>query len=106
MKAGERRLRCDAELVFSESTWDARRSVKSEDWRLLGQRPVYSLRIPLAFFGQEVQTGNRGETLCGCRGRVPNPGQALGLAGRKRTCWLPDEMKAPMKYEAFLFRAI
>lgn len=43
------------------------------------------------------------EGLCGCRERVPNPGQARGLAGWKRTCWHPDEIETSMKITKALF---
>src|ERR1019366_7551896 len=64
---------------------------------------LITLWISLVFLGQEVQNRKRGKSQCGCRGRVPNPGQAWGLAGRKRTCWLPDEIGTSMKTTKVLF---
>jgi len=40
MKVGERRLRRGAELMFSESRWEGRRSVKSEDLLALTTKVV------------------------------------------------------------------
>jgi hypothetical protein len=58
----------------------------------------------LALLGQKVHKGKRGKNLCGCRGRVPNRGQARGLAGWKRTFWLLGEIETSiMKTTKALF---
>ena len=38
-----------------------------------------------------------GEVDSGCRGHVPSPGQARGLAGWKRACWPLRQVKTSMK---------
>ena len=90
------------------SHWSASPPKEQEPRKAAMSLAISSRWIFLAFLGRNVQKGSGDKSLCGCRGRVPNPGQAQGLAGWKRTCWLPDEIKTSMKtsLKDFLLRPV